>query len=386
MKAGKLLSSPFSALDDWSSRPVSVLGVSAARALLGFVCFMYYVSQYSDRRYLFGPDGVLPHDEFVDQLRASGTFSLYSWSSAPLWSDLVFHAGALIALAVMLGIGGRCGLAVHWVFLWSIYQRQTVLLDGGENLAYLVIPMLLLTRCYDRLAFSTGTARRLARRLPGGVRAVSTPLHNLGVVAIGVQICLVYMVSGLYKVQGQVWQDGTALFYILRLPEFTLPGVSELVYGSDTLVYAATYSSVLFQVYFPLGILVRRVRPWAALVSIGFHLSIAVLMGLTSFALTMVACDLIFLSGGIERTLTLARRARRRVMRRWTGSGPGGNDPGGKDAPGTSGTPGSASGDAPPHDELDKVTAGLPSGERAREDEVPGTHPAAVGKATGVHR
>lgn len=71
MKANKLLSSPFSALDDWSSRPVSVLGVSAARALLGFVCFMYYVSQYSDRRYLFGPNGVLPHDEFVLQLRDS---------------------------------------------------------------------------------------------------------------------------------------------------------------------------------------------------------------------------------------------------------------------------------------------------------------------------
>ncbi|MFF9807369.1 HTTM domain-containing protein [Streptomyces coeruleorubidus] len=341
MKANKLLSTPFSALDDWSSRPVSVLGVSAARALLGFVCFMYYVSQYSDRRYLFGPDGVLPHDDFVRQLRDSGTFSIYSWSSAPLWSDLVFHAGALVAMAVMLGIGGRCGLAVHWVFLWSIYQRQTVLLDGGENLAYLVIPMLMLTRCYDRLAFSTGTARRLTRRLPGGVRAVSTPLHNLGVVAICVQICLVYMVSGLYKVQGQVWQDGTALFYILRLPEFTLPGVSEHVYGNDLLVYAATYSSVLFQVYFPLGILVRRLRPWAALVSIGFHLSIAVLMGLTSFALTMVACDLIFLSGGIERTLTLARRAFKRVTRLRNGSGPGGDDSGRDDWPGPSGTPGS---------------------------------------------
>ncbi|MEU7416805.1 hypothetical protein AB0B23_08945, partial [Streptomyces antibioticus] len=93
--------------------------------------------------------------------------------------------------------------------------------------------------------------------------------------------------------------------------------------------------------YFPLGILVRRIRPWAALVSIGFHVSIAVLMGLTSFALTMVACDLIFLSGGIERTLTLARRAYKRVIRLRNGSGPGGNYSGGDDPPGLSGTPGS---------------------------------------------
>ncbi|MBW1596333.1 HTTM domain-containing protein [Streptomyces sp. JJ38] len=301
-------------LDRWASRPVSVLGVSATRALLGFVGLMYYVSQYSDRRYLFGPEGLLPREEFLDQLAQTGTFSLYAWSSSTVWFELVFHTGALTALAVMLGIGGRVGLALNWVFLWSIYQRQIVIIDGGENLAYVVIPLLMLTRCYDRFSFSTGTARRLAQRVPGSVKALTTPLHNLGVVAVATQICLVYVVSGLYKVQGRSWQDGTALFYVLRVPEFTWPGVSELVYGNDLLVYLGTYATVLFLVYFPLGILVPALRPWAAVTSIGFHLSIALLMGLTSFALTMVACDLIFLSKGLDQAL----RAARRTYARWS--------------------------------------------------------------------
>lgn len=300
-------------LDRWSSKPVSVLGVSGTRALLGFVGFMYYVSQYGDRRYLFGPQGVLPHEEFVSQLTQSGTFSLYSWSTSTVWFETVFHAGALVALAVMLGIGGRAGLALHWVFLWSIYQRQTVIIDGGDNLAYVVIPLLMLTRCYDRFSFRTGSARRMGRRLPGSVKALSPPLHNLGVVAVAVQICLVYVVSGLYKVQGQVWQDGTALFYILRIPEFTWPGVSQIIYGNDLFVYLGTYSTVLFLVYFPLGILVPALRPWAAVTSIGFHVSIGLFMGLTSFALTMVACDLIFLSKGLERALNVAQRAYERM-------------------------------------------------------------------------
>lgn len=302
-------------LDRWASRPVSVLGVSATRALLGFVGLMYYVSQYSDRRYLFGPEGLLPHEEFLDQLAQTGTFSLYSWSSSMVWFELVFHAGALSALAMMLGIGGRVGLALNWVFLWSVYQRQIVIIDGGENLAYVVIPLLMLTRCYDRFSFSTGTARKLARHLPGSIKAVATPLHNLGIVAVATQICLVYVVSGLYKVQGQSWQDGTALFYVLRVPEFTWPGVSELVYGNDLLVYLGTYATVLFLVYFPLGALIPALRPWAAVASIGFHLSIALLMGLTSFALTMVACDLIFLSKGLDQAL----RAARRTYARWSG-------------------------------------------------------------------
>ncbi|MGW5276131.1 hypothetical protein ACWEQP_26910 [Streptomyces sp. NPDC004044] len=49
----------------------------------------------------------------------------------------------------------------------------------------------------------------------------------------------VYLTSGLclYKVQGKLWQDGTALFYIMRIPEFSLPGVSDLVHGNDMLVF-----------------------------------------------------------------------------------------------------------------------------------------------------
>ncbi|MET7521594.1 HTTM domain-containing protein [Streptomyces sp. NPDC005248] len=302
-------------LDRWSSHPVSVLGVSGTRALIGFVGLMFYVSQYGDRGYLFGPDGVFPWKDFLAALDRDGTFSLYALSSSGSWFELVFHIGMLSALAVTFGVGGRPVLVLHWVLLWSVYQRQPLILDGGDNLAYLVIPMLLLTRCYDRLSLSPGLTARWTRRIPEGLRALQAPLHNLGVLAIATQICLVYVTSGLYKVQGKLWQDGTALFYIMRIPEFSLPGVSDLVYGNDTLVFVGTYSTTFFLVYFPLGILVPRLRPWAAVASIGFHVSIGFFMGLTGFALTMVACDLIFLSRPLGESLAFATRARARIER-----------------------------------------------------------------------
>ncbi|WP_331732446.1 HTTM domain-containing protein (plasmid) [Streptomyces avidinii] len=300
-------------LDKAGSHPYAVLGVSGTRLLLGFVGFMFYASQYGDRRYLFGPDSVLPWGEFVTKVHDNGTFSLYTLSSSDLWFEIVFHVGMLAALAVTCGVGGRISLAVHWALLWSIYQRQPVLLDGGDNLAYVVLPMLLLTRCYDRFAFPTGLAHRAAQRIPSVLRSLSVPVHNLGILAVATQMCLVYVVSGLYKVQGKMWQDGTALFYILRVSEFSLPGVSDLVYNNDILVFLGTYSTTIFLVYFPLGILVPRLRPWAAVASIGFHLAIGVLMGLTSFALTMMACDLIFLSGALGTALQRCSQAARRL-------------------------------------------------------------------------
>ncbi|MFD5001822.1 HTTM domain-containing protein [Streptomyces mutabilis] len=304
MKSPKVLKNATARLDSWSLNPVAVTGVSGTRALLGFVGLMYYVSQYQERGYLFGPDGVLPHAEFKAQLTG---FSLYTLSASPGYFECVYHLGIAAALAVMLGVGGRVGLAVHWVLLWSVYQRQPGLLDGGDNLAYVVIPFLLLTRCYDRFALPTGLASRLAQRTPGQLRAVSVPFHNLGVLMVAVQICLVYVVSGLYKVMGEEWQDGTALFYIMRVAEFQLPGWSNLVYENDFLVVLGTYGTVAFLVYFPLGVLVPVLRPWAATASICFHLSIAFFMGLTGFALTMIACDLVFLSGAVDRSLLWVR-------------------------------------------------------------------------------
>ncbi|MFI1963216.1 HTTM domain-containing protein [Streptomyces pathocidini] len=278
---------------------------------------MYYVSQYSERDYLFGPDGVLPFDEFKQQL---SSINLYSLSASPAWFQLVYHAGALAALAVMLGVGGRFGLGLHWLLLWSVYQRQPVLLDGGDNLAYVVIPFLLLTRCYERFAFPSGFMRRFSRRVPSSVRDLSVPFHNLGILMISAQVCLVYVVSGLYKVMGQMWQDGTALFYVMRVPEFQLPGWSNLIYENDWLIHLGTYGTVIFLVYFPLGILVPKLRPWAAAISVGFHLSIAFFMGLTSFALTMIACDLIFLSSTLGRTLSWSEDLLLRASLRGRGS------------------------------------------------------------------
>lgn len=65
----------------------------------------------------------------------------------------------------------------------------------------------------------------------------------------------------------------------MRVPEFELPGISQFVYNNDLLVYLGTYSTVIFLVYFPMGVLVRSLRPWAAAASIGFHVSIGLSWG-----------------------------------------------------------------------------------------------------------
>ena len=76
-------------------------------------------------------------------------------------------------------------------------------------------------------------------------------LHNIGLCLVISQICIVYLEAGLYKVQGTLWQDGTAstTAAVRRLRCVPAPGRS-----ADPLtlpVVVATYVTVLAQIAFP---------------------------------------------------------------------------------------------------------------------------------------
>ena len=291
--------------------------VSLLRATVGLVSVAYYATSWADRRFLFGPDGLYGTDMMHDLVAARGAFSLYLVSGSMVWFEVVFHVGCLLAVLVMLGIGGRLALSLHGAFIWSLYMTNPTLMDGGDNLVILVIPFLLLTRCFDRVTVMPSRRHRTDR-------TSSTIAHNTGVLLISVQLCIVYLLAGLYKVQGQLWQDGTALYYILRVPEFFWPGVTPLLFHAGWLLVIAAYATVLASVFFPALVLFRAGRPIAVSLMIVFHCGIALLMNLTSFALVMIALDLIFDEARAERIVLSAssslRTAKRLVCRE---GGPG---------------------------------------------------------------
>ena len=131
----------------------------------------------------------------------------------------------------------------------------------------------------------------------------------MGLTLIVLQIVVMYLASAMYKVQGQMWQDGTALYYVLRVPEFYWPGVSELVFRNGTLVVAITYATVFFQVLFVALIARRDLRPYALALGATFHLGIALLMGLTSFSMVVIAIECTLLDDAHYEALARRRSA-----------------------------------------------------------------------------
>ncbi|RBL85689.1 HTTM domain-containing protein, partial [Streptomyces cavourensis] len=121
-------------------------------------------------------------------------------------------------------------------------------------------------------------------------------VHNAALVVIMIEVCLIYATAGWYKIQGSRWQDGTALYYPLKLDYFTpWPALSDVLASSGLVVMVLTYATVIVQVAFPFTLFNRRLKNVLLVMMIGEHAGIALLLGLPFFSMAMIAADAVFL-------------------------------------------------------------------------------------------
>ncbi|MEV8316326.1 HTTM domain-containing protein [Streptomyces sp. NPDC059900] len=144
--------------------------------------------------------------------------------------------------------------------------------------------------------------------------------HNAALLVIMVEACLIYATAGWYKIQGSRWQDGTAIYYPLRLEYFSpWPALSDLLASHGLMVMLVTYGTVAVQVAFPFTLFNRRVKNVLLAAMIFEHAVIAVVLGLPFFSLAMIAADAVFLpTSFLRRVGGWAARARGGLVARFS--------------------------------------------------------------------
>lgn len=289
--------------------PQNRIGLNVFRVCAGCLILLQYLLNYAQRQYLFGPNGAYPFELSASQ---APMFSLYHLSSSPIVFEVLFHTAIVVTLAWVWGIKTRLLTPLTLLFWISLRQTNTMLWDGGDNLMQLAMIYALFA---DLSPLRPGERDQLA---PRSTWATITGLvHNAAVLAIALQVCVLYGVSALAKVQGDTWQNGTALYYALWPEQFRFPGVTEHLLRSAPLLSLLSHATVFFQVSFPfLYLLNRHTRHFAVLMAISFHLGIAGMMGLFTFAGFMITADLALIGdSGYLTVARLARSAWRRIAR-----------------------------------------------------------------------
>jgi len=279
----------------WLTREHWLIGASLMRISLGIWAVFFYLLHWRVRGLLWGPDGVLPYDKFLE---ASPVFNVFAFSGSPVYFEALYLLAIAIAILVVIGYKPRVMIPLHWLMTWSFQERNQLLGDGGDNLMRIVLLFLVAVNTGAYFSVSAGHRPAWPRWRMGMVhlwesamgflRPTLAVLHNIGVLLILVQLSMLYMSTGLYKAMGELWQNGTALYYILRVDEFSWPGMAEIIYRSPYLVVLGTYGTVLFEVTFAPSLLNRWTRYATIVAGIAFHVGIALFMGLVTFAWSLL--------------------------------------------------------------------------------------------------
>lgn len=283
-------------------------GVALMRIVLGLGIGGYVAANFPVRHALWG----------------SGARWTTSLGGHALTSDPAVTTGcvALLLVAALVVLGWHARWTVPLLLLgWTgLTAVNPLVADQGQNIARILLVYLCFADTSARWSLDARRRGRAAGALPGArvvapsARAERTQVrnlaHNAAVLAVGAQICLVYVLSGLFKLQGPEWRDGTAVYYPLLLPQFRpWPALADLIAGSAWLVPAVTWGTLVLQLAFPLLLLQRHLRGAGVAGALVMHTGIAVVMGLPFFSLFMMAGDCVFLRDATVRRCS-ARRDR----------------------------------------------------------------------------
>jgi len=273
-------------------------GAAAARILSGCSVLGLLISNIRTRDVAFGAGSV-----WAKPLQDGAGDAPQYWPTEIVASmgstTFLFYYLAVMAVAVLWTLGWQTRLVGVLTLIGevSIIERAPLVGDQGDNILRIGLVLLLLMQTDEYWSLA---ARRRARR---GARDPVLPLwltnglHNIAVATLGFQLVVVYFSAGMAKARGDLWQHGTALYYPLQLQEFRpFPFLNDLFTHVGVVVGVATYFVLLVELGFAFALLHPVARRVAIAAVIVLHVSIAVLMALPWFSLSMLAFVAIFVS------------------------------------------------------------------------------------------
>ncbi|HUI58095.1 MAG TPA: HTTM domain-containing protein [Bryobacteraceae bacterium] len=262
---------------------------------------------YPDWLTWFGDHALLSLSSLPAAERASQLNIFAIWPRNDTAMLCLFWIMVAFAVFLLVGFMSRGSSVMVFIALLSLHKRNPMILSGGDTLLRLDAFFLMFAPTGAALSVD-----RFIQRFRG--RQQDQPILVLPWAQrmIQIQTALVYLSTFFWKLLGDRWIDGTALYYVLHLSEFkqfVVPGANHI-----TVIQLMTWSTLVIEL--SLGTLVwfRHLKYWVLLAGICLHAAIEYALNIPLFSFTMVATYVTFVD---YRDLEAVRswfRPRRRVL------------------------------------------------------------------------
>ncbi|GEM_PF-1217717 len=259
--------------------------LAAFRIVMGVLILIDVAMRWPSLGAMMTDNGVIDRGTATQLLQAEyGNDASVIWSLNFLSGDLFFQqmlALMLVAAGILLSIGlaTRWMTIACWVLVLSLHMRCPIILTSGDTL----LRCMLFWSIFAPLGFCWSVDARLAKRtLADQPQAILTG----GTVGLISQMIVMYFFAGLAK-WNDIWWQGDAMDYVLRLDIYARPWASALL-EYPLLLKMISWSTLFAELFLILLLLVPWQNTWwrtvNVLVYFGLHLSIASTMSIGLFS------------------------------------------------------------------------------------------------------
>ena len=133
-------------------------------------------------------------------------------------------------------------------------------------------------------------------RLPLYFRSFSSELSYVSFIALLVQVCFVYFFTGLAKIQGDLWLNGTAVYYVMRVDEFRHTSFNIPLTENHYFVVFSTYLTWLWELSFIFLVWFKKTKFYILIIGCLLHIGIWIFMRIDNFSLIMIGTYFMFVT------------------------------------------------------------------------------------------
>ena len=289
-------------IESWDSfwfKPVDTISLAAFRFCFCSVLLVMYLIRFFDIRIFFYENGLLSSSsaKILHKLYTDKTVHFIFESDLLLY--FCYLSFIIILLLMALGIANRllavAAFILHLVFL----QRNPSIIFGADMVATFWLFYLMFAGSNKQLKwvnyFLNKKQGLISERGEKG-----DWLSTISLRFIQIQLCIIYMFSGLEKLKGNSWWEGTAIWEALSFYDFALVDFSFLLSVPLVAGFLVIFT-ILFEVYFPVLVWVPKVRKALLLAGFCFHIGIGLCLNIHFFSLVMLSAYILFIPPGSLR-------------------------------------------------------------------------------------
>jgi hypothetical protein len=205
-------------------------------------------------------------------------WSMFRGVHDPFLYRMILLSWASAAFCLLLGVVPRVAACWCWLCSMSVMGINYYLHNSGDNVRTISLFYLMLSPC--------GAVWTLPRWLrgykPETVFVQAWPLRLLFV-----QMALIYCINGIYKLGSSQWDSGIVMHDVMANLSWTRVSYA-MIPLPLIFLKLQTWTVLIWEVSFPLLVLLRFTRTPALALGVFFHVGTAVLLQIGAFPLYMI--------------------------------------------------------------------------------------------------